>query len=201
MRPDGCCQCLVNRGLVAQQQEQEHVGRRQQRLPRAHGSGRVLLRTSRCEAEPGQLQRDGICVPDLVDDGGRRLDRSLAQFQSLHTTLHGHWTASLANGVVGEGLWLRRWQRRCSMAMAMPDGKELTESGVGPHLPDRIPVNLKALDRERLMRGWSKVELAKRMGIGPNMVFLAYSRASRSPSFWPKLAATLAAHPAPEAPP
>lgn len=59
----------------------------------------------------------------------------------------------------------------------------------------RVPVNVVALDRECIRRGWTRGELAARMGVNPVTIWALYRDASTSPATFAKLTAALEANP------
>ncbi len=63
------------------------------------------------------------------------------------------------------------------------------EHGSGSRAGDktRIPVDLGELDRQRLIRGWSKKDLAEAIGVVPETVSELYRLSSASPALFAKL--------------
>lgn len=69
----------------------------------------------------------------------------------------------------------------------LPDGTNRTEVTGAVNSPDRLPVDLAVLDRERLLRGWTKARLAEEMGVTPFTVTDIYSRGNAAPETFKKL--------------
>jgi transcriptional regulator with XRE-family HTH domain len=69
----------------------------------------------------------------------------------------------------------------------LPDGTNRTENGGPVNSPDRLPVDLERLDRERRLRGWTKLRLAEEMGVSQFTVNDIYSRGAAAPETFKKL--------------
>lgn len=58
-----------------------------------------------------------------------------------------------------------------------------------------MPVSRDRLERERILRGWSKEDFAEKAGINPNTLWKVYGSGTASVEIFSRICRTLEAHP------